>query len=84
VRFWVDHATDLIVLGLGAILGVLAAIEPTLRRRPRSSPLLDPASVTIAAPRTSERVITRIIGIAVLAAMIRRALRDVLLVRRGL
>ena len=32
VRFWVGHATDLIVLGVGAILGLLVALDP--RRRP--------------------------------------------------
>jgi hypothetical protein len=38
VRFWVDHATDLIVLGLGAILGILMALNPKRRRATRDSP----------------------------------------------
>lgn len=39
VRFWVDHATDLIVLGLGAILGILMALNPKRRRTTPPNPL---------------------------------------------
>ena len=34
-RFWVEHSTDLVVLGLGAVLGLLVAIDP--RRREEES-----------------------------------------------
>jgi hypothetical protein len=84
VRFWVDHATDLIVLGLGAILGVLAAIDPRLRRRQRVAPPLNATSATTTAPLVPGRVVTSIIGIALLAAMIRRARPGGVQARRGI
>lgn len=49
IRFWVDHATDLIVLGVGAILGLLVALEPR-RKRGAKEEAAGPKVMTAAQP----------------------------------
>jgi hypothetical protein len=72
IRFWVDHATDLIVLGLGAILGILVATEPKYRRTRADKPIPKSATVAAAAPEPGSRLLS-LFALVVLTGMIVRS-----------